>query len=253
MTILFIDTGYFCFYRYHACKRWFSFQDERDQVNSWQNEEIFRNCLMKQVEKNLKKYSKNKSKVYIALEAMDGDNWRKNICSDYKANRTKNEDIFEFMKYVYDYFRKISVDNDLYEILQIPCHEADDCIALKCRELLNANSNEEITILTSDTDFLQLVENDNNVKLMNATEKFIDKPIVGQLYLKHKIIEGDKSDNIKPIFSGKGKTKNIQAVIEKIKDITLNDVNESHFNTIEDFNKFQINRKLIDFAMIEMN
>ena len=79
MSVLFIDTGYFSFYRYHACKRWFSFQEERDQENSWQNEEIFRNCLMKQIDKNLKKYCKNKDKVYIALEAMDSNNWRKTI------------------------------------------------------------------------------------------------------------------------------------------------------------------------------
>lgn len=252
MSVLFIDTGYFSFYRYHACKRWFSFQEERDQENSWQNEEIFRNCLMKQIDKNLKKYSKNKDTVYIALEAMDGENWRKDVCSNYKANRTKNNDIYEFMKYLYEHFKEIAKTNPKYIILRKDCHEADDCIALKCRELLSVNENEDITILTSDTDFLQLVEANNNVKMMNSTEKIIsDKPLVGLLYLKHKILEGDKADNIEPVFSGKGKSKNIKSVIEKIKDIALDDVNESHFEKIEDYEKFKKNRLLIDFAMIQ--
>ena len=88
--------------------------------------------------------------------------------------------------------------------------------------------------------------------MMNSTEKIIsDKPLVGQLYLKHKILEGDKADNIEPVFSGKGKSKNIKSVIEKIKDITLDDVNESHFEKIEDYEKFKKNRLLIDFAMIQ--
>jgi len=55
---LFIDTGYFAFYRYHAAKRWLSFKEECDQENPWQNEEIFRDCLMKQVLKHIKKYCK---------------------------------------------------------------------------------------------------------------------------------------------------------------------------------------------------
>jgi len=124
-------------------------------------------------------------------------------------------------------------------------------IALKCREVLNENPQEDITILTSDSDFLQLVETQNNVKLMNATEKIIsDKPIVGQLYLKHKILEGDTADNIAPVFSGRNRKKRINAIIDRIKYISLDEVNETYFESIEDYEKFKKNRALIDFSSI---
>lgn len=249
---LFIDTGYFAFYRYHAAKRWLSFKEECDQENPWQNEEIFRDCLMKQVLKHIKKYCKNRKRIFIALESLDGSkNWRKDICEHYKANRVKNSDIHGFMKYLYTYLREFASNSGNCEILHKTCHEADDLIALKCREVLNENPQEDITILTSDSDFLQLVETQNNVKLMNATEKIIsDKPIVGQLYLKHKILEGDTADNITPVFSGRNRKKRINAIIDKIKHISLDEVNETYFESIEDYEKFKKNRALIDFSSI---
>ena len=75
--------------------------------------------------------------------------------------------------------------------------------------------------------------------------------MIGFSYLKKKIIYGDTSDNIEPIYKGKLSTKRKEALLEKIKDIdNLDNIDSTYFDTDEEFKKFKLNRKLIDFKMI---
>ena len=246
--IYILDFGYCAFYRYHAAKRYFSFKDEiYDLENAWLNVQEFRECLLKQIEKMIKKFSnKNKNKVYIACESLNGSkNWRREIYPEYKGTRKHNPDVYQYMKYLYDdYLPKLS--NEYITILRSDC-EADDLIALKTKELVN----EEVIIISSDHDFLQLVEEDNTVILMDAKGNNIatKKRICGKKYLKSKIIDGDKSDNIPSILQGKNKKKNRDNLLNKLESIeNLDDVDINVFDGDENlFKRFQLNRLLIDF------
>lgn len=252
-THVIVDLGYISFYRYHAARRWWSFKDDKNQEDPWINEPLFRETLLRQYEKNLKKYTK-KRKGYLAMESLDGQNWRKALYPGYKSQRPKNSDIFEYMRFIANEFLpRFVTENDNCELMRRAGTEADDLIALKTKELLKQVPMPEIRIITSDTDFLQLVEDDNTVEMYDATEKIkSNKPLKGIAYLKWKIIYGDSADNIKPVFKGKQCSKKKQELLEKIKDVNLNDITRELFEDDGSFDLFMLNRKLIDFDMIEI-
>jgi hypothetical protein len=75
--------------------------------------------------------------------------------------------------------------------------------------------------------------------------------LVGFSYLKYKIVNGDPSDNIMPIYKGKNCTKRKQQLLEIL--YTLDDldlVSSGMFEDDESYKKFLFNRSLIDFRMI---
>lgn len=247
-----VDLGYISFYRYHAAKRWWSFKDDVSQVDPWINEPSFRETLIRQYEKCLKKYTK-KRVGFLAMESLDGKNWRKAIYPEYKAQRPKNRDIFEYMKFIANEFLPRFVEeNRNCQFLRKSGTEADDLIALKVMELQKCEPVPEIRIITSDYDFLQLVEDDNTVEMYDATEKIkSDKPLKGQAYLKRKIIYGDTADNIKPVYRGKLCNKRKEELLSKIVDKNLDSVCRDLFTDDESYEIFTLNRKLMDFNMIE--
>ena len=254
MSYILVDLGYLSFYRYHAAKKWLSFQHEMNQENPWQNEERFRQMLLKQYEKNLKSYMK-KGTMIMAMESLDGKNWRKTVYSEYKAQRPKNNDIYSYFKYLTNTFLPNFVKNNPQsQLVRKPCTEADDIIATEAMKLAKNISAPQIQIVTSDMDFLQLVEKDNTIRLYDANFKLkSEKPVIGQEYLRKKIIHGDSSDNIKPVHSGKGTTKIKQTLVSYLNSVqNLDDVEESVFENVSkgSYEKFLLNRKLIDFKMI---
>ena len=249
-----IDLGYFTCYRYFAAKKWLGFRKELDQNKPFINEEQFRKILLGQYEKNLKSLSKNKI-PYLAMEGCDGTNWRKEIYCEYKSNRPKNEDLGALFQYISkEFLPKFVKENKEFKLLQKPGTEADDHVALKVRELLKKDPETKIDIISADMDFLQLVEENNNVEIYDMKmKKKSDKPLIGQLYLKKKIIHGDNSDNIKPVHSGKGATKIKQALVEYLNSLdNLDNAKESEFEDLSkgSYQKYLLNRKLIDFNMI---
>ena len=258
--IYILDFGYLAFYRYHAAKRYFSFKDGAyDLDDPWQNEPSFRECLLKQIEKMVGKFRgakrvRVKNTLFFACEALNGSiNWRTKIHAAYKGTRTKNEDIYKFMTFLYDEFLPSLCNDETIQILRGNC-EADDLIALKCKE---CDDEEDITIVSSDLDFLQLVESSNNIRLIDAKMNDIAKKkgICGQKYLKEKIVDGDSSDNIPALFHGRHKKQRRNELVEKLNTLdSLDDVTIDTFDgDIDLFEKFKFNRVLIDFNQIQIN
>lgn len=157
--------------------------------------------------------------------AFDGGSWRKEFYKRYKANRITDaakkpvsHKIFmeELMK-AKDDLRTYLTDKTNVTVLHDTLLEADDLIAawIFCHE------NNDHVILSSDTDFKQLVT--NNVTLYDAIndryytheglfgiDGLLKTDKVGNLVdsdcaeysLFKKIIRGDSSDNIKPAYPG---------------------------------------------------
>ena len=124
--------------------------------------------------------------VYIVLEGFPRH--RKEIYESYKGNRKKETDsnfirqrdeIFELCKSLPVY------------IVRHPDFECDDVISMLCRKI---HVNDNVTICSSDSDFIQLLDMPN-VKLWNPVrKKFIDKWPVD--YCTWKSLKGDATDNI---------------------------------------------------------
>ena len=253
-TVFLVDLGYLSFYRYYAARKWLGFQKEFDQINPWQNEEKFRDILINQYTKSLNKYMQE-GYCYFAMESLDKKNWRKDIYKEYKANRPKNYDIYTYFQHLVTTFLPEFVKNNPNncQLLRRPCTEADDLIALIAMDLSSQANPPQIRIITSDMDFLQLVEDDNTIQLLDANlkSKSDNKPLKGQAYLRRKIVYGDPSDNISPLFKGKNSTKLKTQLFETLQEIeNLDTVSESDFATKELYEAFLLNRTLIDFRMI---
>jgi 5'-3' exonuclease len=96
--------------------------------------------------------------------------------------------------------------------------EADDTIAYISQQVLDTS---DILIMSSDKDFLQLVNNRVKVwsptkkKLYNTNEVFEEYGIPSKNILTYRILDGDKSDNINGI-----KGAGIKSIIKHIPQIT---------------------------------
>lgn len=130
--------------------------------------------------------------------------------------------------------------------------EADDIIATIA--LVQENKNKEITILSDDKDFKQLLTYTDNIKLYSQVKKKFIEPEDYSL-MKH-ILYGDKSDNIPSVLNygdtglvvdGTRKTK----FTEKIKKLIIDDNENFIANNIPDINDgFLLNQTLIDLRYI---
>jgi 5'-3' exonuclease len=127
-------------------------------------------------------------KVYTAWDGIDGTKWRKEILPEYKANRDKTgkEDLFECLNVC----RVLKEHNNFC----FEGFEGDDIVYALCR----ATDGEKI-IISTDKDFLQVVQEGLASKLFNQISKqFREIPEHSVIY--EKAIVGDRSDNIHGIL-----------------------------------------------------
>ena len=118
-------------------------------------------------------------------------------------------------------------------------------IVLLMTKYKNNNYNDEIFIITIDKYYLQLKS--DKVKILNTKLEPVDKKMkCSEECLFIKIITGDASDNIKGIFKRCGE----KTAIKYYQDRKLFEEQIKKENVEE---KYNINRKLIDFEFIPEN
>jgi 5'-3' exonuclease len=255
-TFIFVDGSYYCFYRYFALQQWWKNAYPDDPLgNPYENEkfvEKFRKTFvenLEQIPKKLKIHKDTVKPILIVGKDCKRENiWRNDIFKNYKANRTNDG-------FMGGPFFKMAYEEQLFQkggakaILKHPRLEADDCIAISVKYLLNKYPLCKIYIITSDRDYLQL--NASNVELYTLTYKNIadGKTATGNAKddLKIKIIMGDKSDNIPSVFPKCG-IKTAQMCIE----------NEEFFKKKMADNpvyheQYKLNELLVSFDKIPMN
>jgi 5'-3' exonuclease len=226
---IFIDGSYFCFYRYFALMNWWknAFPDEplEDPIQNPKFVEKFKKTFIETLQKipknlNIEPKKPKKSKQNTQEEHKEENNkpifivgkdckreniWRNQFYDKYKATRANGqEDGFmggPFFKMVYE--ESLFQQGGATIILQHPCLEADDCIAISVKHLINTQPECQIYIITSDNDYLQLIR--ENVHIYNLAFKNLkdnNKVFTGipDKDLKIKTIMGDISDNIPSVF-----------------------------------------------------
>lgn len=204
---LIIDGSYYIFYRFHAVLSWWNKKTDSvksDLINQPNFVETFKKTFISKLKDISKKLSIDSPTVIICKDCKRKDIWRMDLIKNYKGTRKENGEIGPFFKLAYDsLFKECNVDY----IFKHRKLEADDCCAILTKWLLNVENNNSITIITSDTDYLQLIQ--PRVKLINLKMKSVqtDKNSTGDpkkdLFIK--IIIGDKADNIPGLFKGVGK------------------------------------------------
>jgi 5'-3' exonuclease len=252
-TFIFIDGSYFCFYRYYALLQWWKNAFPEEPLTNPYLNSIFIDKFNKTFVENLKqipkklKISKAIQPILIVGKDCKRENiWRNEIFSEYKANRVYDETFMggPFFQMVYE--------NKLFEaggsklILKHSKLEADDCIAISVKYLINEYPDCKIYIITSDRDYLQL--NSSNVHLYNLSFKNIaeNKNCTGNAKkdLEIKIIMGDSSDNIPSVFPKCG-PKTALKCIEDVNFFNKKMAENPSYNI-----QYELNQKLINFDKI---
>jgi 5'-3' exonuclease len=231
---IFVDGSYYCFYRYYSLLNWWknAFPEEplENPIENTVFVEKFKKTFVESLQQIPKKLNLIKPKprgkhkaaaktpneepnitMIIGKDCKRENIWRNNFYDKYKATRPngnsngKTEDGF-----MGGPFFKMSYEENLFQqsgaetILYHPRLEADDCIAIYVKKLVEKYPENEcsIYIITSDNDYLQLIR--ENVHIYNLAFKNLkdSKVFTGnpQKDLKIKTIMGDISDNIPSVF-----------------------------------------------------
>ena len=255
-TFIFIDGSYFCFYRYYSLLNWWkNAYPEEPLVDPYLNEtfiEKYKKLFIENVQSIPKKLKFDKSVEPVFIVGKDCKResiWRNELFPKYKATRDNSPDNGfmggPFFKMAYEnqeLFKQAGVQT----ILKHPRLEADDCIAISVKYLLNKYPDCNIYIITSDRDYLQL--NAHNVQIFNMAFKNIaeGKTATGdaQKDLQIKIIMGDTSDNIPSVFPKCG-PKTAAKCVEDEEFFKKKMANNPDY-----YKQYELNQKLICFDKI---
>lgn len=256
-TFIFVDGSYFCFYRYHSLLTWWknAYPEETDVLQDpYQNEKFvdkFKKTFIDNIQKIPKslKLDKGSNPIIIVGKDCKRENiWRNQHFPNYKGNRANGpEDGFmggPFFKMAYE--ENLFIQGGARSILKHPKLEADDCIAITVKHLLNIYPTCNIYIITSDKDYLQLAE--ERVQLYNLAFKKLteQKSCTGDSNcdLFCKILTGDTSDNIPSVFPKCG-PKTAMKYFEN-RDLLEKKLQESEIYRTT----YELNKKIIDFNNI---
>lgn len=251
-NFIFIDGSYFCFFRYYAMLTWWknAKKDEDALLNPIENDEFvskFKSLFNRKIAEISKKLKIKNPTIIIGKDCHRKNIWRHSIFDNYKENRS-SDDLFmegEFFKIAYN--ELFPNNQNIKTIISHNALEADDCIAIASRYILETYTDANITIITSDLDYLQLITDRINIytlkykKLSDSKNSFNDP----KKDLFCKIILGDKSDNIPGLFKKCG-IKTAEKLYDD-QDLFIKKINQEKASKT-----YERNKQLIDFNQIPL-
>jgi len=191
------------------------------------------------------------TKVIIVFDGAGGSNAKRNLYPEYKSTRNKsrmtnysifsskdeeNESINNQMARLIQYLQCLPIS-----IIIVDGIEADDVIGYLVGKFEKYSVTKEVTILSADKDFLQLVS--DKVQVYSPTKKKIYKPkdvldefnVSSYNFVNYKILMGDNSDNL-PGVDGLGPKKVIKMFPELANDTptTLTEILDKANSKIEE-------------------
>lgn len=230
-------------------------KDRHEAIN------LIRHVILSQLKYYNTKYKQQYGKLIVCC---DGKNyWRKKLFPYYKANRKTMRSkidldwslIFETINETIDDLRA----NFLFPVVRVDYAESDDVIATLTKYFQDHegiegpmfDSKQNILIVSSDKDFVQLHVYDNVKQISPVTKRFVEDPDPAH-YLAVKVLKGDKGDGVVNVLSDddtyvagkkspKMTQKRIDALLAEGYDNCSDPVIKRNWNR---------NRTLIDFSFI---
>lgn len=216
-VFILVDTSYWIFYRYFAIMQWWKHVNPDKDLfeHPYENEEFLEKFVKTFVEslegfKKKQKLHKQRSKaatpctIIAARDCPRKEIWRNSLYNSYKETRDKDDSFMggPFFKHVYKEENKLIYQAGANYVLQFPTLEADDIIAITKKFIRQKYPEAQIYIIANDHDYLQLL--DEYTEIINFQNKNLreSKKVFPEAdkNLFYKIVLGDKSDNIMPIF-----------------------------------------------------
>jgi len=276
-VFIFVDGSYYCFHRYYSLLNWWKNAFPEDPLDNPIENPVFLEKFKKtfvetlqQIPKKLnlckpkpKSSGKKKPldtdttsnepiiKMIVGKDCKRENIWRNNFYDKYKATRPNGGVEAGFMG---GPFFKMAYEENIFQqagaeqILYHPRLEADDCIAIYVKHLVEKYPASEcsIYIITSDNDYLQLIR--ENVHIYNLAFKNLkeSKVFTGnpEKDLKIKTIMGDISDNIPSVFPKCG----IKTAIKCIEDPEF--FEKKMNNNAQYYEQYLLNDTLVSFDKI---
>lgn len=187
----------------------------------------------------------------------DDRSWRRDVFPQYKYKRRvardeakvdPNKIDFEELFRILNIIKQDLTDNFPYKVIQVAGAEADDIIGALVEETQEFGKHDDIMIVSSDKDFIQLQQY-NNVRQYSPMKKgFLqEKDPVG--YIMNHVFSGDSGDGVPNVLSddnvfvdGIRQTP----LLKKKKDSWLSDLKNIEANMGEEvYARYLRNRKLI--------
>jgi len=220
------------------------------------------------------------TKVVIVFDGVGGSNAKRNLYPEYKANRNRsrmtNYSIFSSKEEESE-----SINNQMARLIQylqclpvslivIDGIEADDVIGYLVGKFEKYPATKEVSIMSADKDFLQLVS--NKVKVYSPVKKKIYKPhdvleeykVSCYNFINYKILMGDDSDNL-PGVNGLGPKKLLKLFPSLSSDtpLLLSDIiieseykineHELYARIVERKHQLEINSKLMNLQTMPLS
>lgn len=183
-------------------------------------EELIRHMVLNSLRSYVRQFKQKYGEIVVCCDSKRY--WRREVFPFYKANRKKDREKSDFdWSLIFETLGKIREELKEYfpyKVLEVDGAEADDIIAV-----LSARNSpkEEVLILSSDKDFVQLQKYENVTQYSPILKRYVkaDNP---HLYIKEHIIKGDRGDGIPNFLSA----DNVFALGERQKVINSKKLNE---------------------------
>ncbi len=183
----------------------------------------------------------NPSKCFFVLEGHP--QFRYDLFPDYKANRKiiktgaqqeHRDKFYQHKDLIISLLKHLPIT-----LAQADNYECDDVVST----LVDNMKDEEVTVVSNDSDFIQLLQKDyTNLNLYSYNKKdYIKAP--DYHYLGWKCLAGDKSDNIPGVMGDKTAQKTVKDPVKLQKFL---DVEENRA-------QFSINRQLIELRDVPVD
>ena len=215
------------------------------------DENLIRHMVLNSLRSYVKQFKEKYGEIIVACDSKRS--WRKDFFPFYKSNRKKARDesgfdwvlIFETLGKI----REELKENFPYKVIEVEGAEADDIIGVLAARKA---SHEDVLILSSDKDFVQLQKYPNVIQYSPILKRFLksDNP---QQYVKEHILKGDRGDGIPNFLSA----DNVFALGERQKTINTKKLNEWLEKTPEEFcvndtmlRGYKRNQMLVDLEFI---
>lgn len=259
-NIILVDTSYTNFHRFYATLRWYSLanKDEYKEIKNNIEYDFSKNKIF--IEKYEKMYLEsiknlvskkvyNNSTIIFCQDTPQDTIWRHEYIKCYKGTRkdhSKKINIKSVFKYTYkNIIPKIIKENNIYNLM-VETMEGDDVIAICSKYIKKKYPNKNVYIISGDKDFYQLGYKNLYFADYKGKKIFSLSSDEAKEKLRHKIIEGDCSDNIPSIFNNLKLSKKEKTLILKNKKDMISFLNKNKVAR----KRYVLNRKLINFKYI---
>ena len=249
--MIFIDLSYFVFYRYYATFNWLKkfLQLDITSETIMENQQFIEK-YSKLFEKTLcdliKTHSITWSNMFLVKDCPRESIWRNAFFTNYKGTREERLDTFNREIFKFTYAELLPALELKYGFKRVshPNLEADDIIAILKKQIRAMRNDNKVVIITNDNDYIQLI--DDHTLILNLQGNEIGRRVNMSpiMYLKCKIIMGDKSDNI-PCIMKKVGPKTSEKLAQN--DETFLQFCKKYPEARE---QFELNKLLIDFSCI---